>query len=137
MRHITYTSVGGVHPRNPTPSAAEHVVTERLLWFSGLGFAALRNQMYSELMLDMVCDAALPSGRWHLLGERGHFDPVSRQDIAACVAAILLDLEAHDRVTYEITDPERLTMRDLAAQVTQNPRNRNQQQDGEAQVQPC
>ncbi len=113
--HVTYTSVGGVHPRNPTPSCVEHVATERLLWASGLPFAALRNQLYAELVYDMLWDAPLRTGRWEQPGEHGHLSPVSREDIAACAVAILLAPQEHDRVVYEITGPERLRLRDMAA----------------------
>ncbi len=117
VRHVTYTSVGGVHPASPTPSAAEHVATERLLWASGLSFAALRNQLYAELVYPMVCDSAVPGGRWVHMGEHGHLCPVSRHDVAACAAAILLNPDAHDRVAYEITGPQRYTLHEVAALV--------------------
>jgi NAD(P)H dehydrogenase (quinone) len=115
IAHITYTSVAGPHPRNPTPSAADHVGTERLLWASGLGFAALRNQMYAELLYDMVVDTALPTGRWLHVGDTGRIAPVSRSDIAASATAILLAPDQHDRVTYELTGPERFSFRQIAA----------------------
>ncbi len=114
IKHVTYTSVGGAHPRNPTPSSIEHVATERLLWASGLSFAALRNHLYAELVYDMLWDAPLRTGRFEHLGEHGHLSPVSRADIAACAAAILLAPQDHDRVIYELTGPERLRLRDVA-----------------------
>ena len=114
IEHITYTSVAGVHPGNPTPSAKEHLATERLLWASGLSFTALRNQLYSELVYDMIKDLALPTGKWLHVGDKGRISPVSRADIAAGAAAIMLAPEKHDRVAYEMTGPERLTNREIA-----------------------
>lgn len=115
ITHITYTSVAGVHPQNPTPSAADHLGTERLLWASGLSFASLRNQMYSELIDDMVREVALPTGTWTHVGEYGHFVPISRDDIAAAAAAIMLSPEKHDRVCYEMTGSERFTFPQIAS----------------------
>jgi NAD(P)H dehydrogenase (quinone) len=113
VEHITYTSVAGVHPGNPTPSAKEHLATERMLWASNLSFAALRNQLYAELIYDMIKDLALPAGKYLQVGDKGRTCPVSRADIAACAAAIMLAPEKHDRVVYEITGPERLTNREI------------------------
>lgn len=71
--------------------------------------------MYAELLYDMVVDTALPTGRWIHVGDTGRIAPVSRSDIAASAAAILLAPEEHDRVTYEITGPERFSFRQIAA----------------------
>jgi NAD(P)H dehydrogenase (quinone) len=114
IEHITYTSVAGVHPGNPTPSAKEHLATERMLWASGLSFTALRDQLYSELLYDQLKVLALPTGKWLHIGEKGHIAPVSRSDIAASAAATMLAPEKHDRVVYEMTGPERLTYREIA-----------------------
>jgi len=114
IKHITYTSVAGAHPENPTPSASEHVFTERLLWQSGISFAALRNQLYSELVFSMIKNAAIRKGKWMLNSATGQFSPISRKDIAACAAAIMLNPEKHDRVCYEITGPELITFPKLA-----------------------
>lgn len=115
IKHITYTSVAGTHPANPTPSAIEHVVTEHLLWESGLSFAALRNQMYSENFYVMITEQALPTGRWIHNSKIGGFTPVSRHDIGACAASIMQNPEQHDRVIYEITGSERFTFPEVAA----------------------
>lgn len=114
IEHITYTSVAGVHPANPTPSAKEHLATERMLWASGLSFTALRDQLYSELLYEQLKDIALPTGKWLHVGDKGSISPVSRADIAASAAAIMLAPEKHDRVVYEMTGPERLTYREIA-----------------------
>jgi NAD(P)H dehydrogenase (quinone) len=114
VKHIVYTSVMGAHPNNPTPSAAEHIATERMLSDSGLSYTALRNQIYSELMFAMICDQALPTGTWRHNSEHGGFAPVARADIANCVSAIMLSPRDHARVIYEITGPERYTFPKLA-----------------------
>jgi NAD(P)H dehydrogenase (quinone) len=113
IKHIVYTSVAGIHPRNPTISAGDHIVTERDLHESGLGYTSLRNQTYSELITPMA-QSALESGIWLQVGDKGLISPVSKNDIALCAATCLLEPEKHSRVTYEITGPELLSFRDIA-----------------------
>jgi NAD(P)H dehydrogenase (quinone) len=113
IRHIVYTSVAGIHPRNPTISAGDHIVTERDLQESGLSFTILRNQTYSEIFT-MMAQAPIHTGQWFQLSDRGLVSPVSKQDIARCAATCLLEPEQHARVTYEITGPELMSFRDIS-----------------------
>ncbi len=106
--HITYTSVAGAHKASPVPSAAEHIATEMMLWDSGLSFAALRGQSYFMFYFNMLSRGA-KNGFWRALCRDGKVSPVAESDIAASIAAILLDTSRHDRVVYEITGPELLT----------------------------
>jgi NAD(P)H dehydrogenase (quinone) len=114
IEHITYTSVAAVHPSNPTPSAGEHLTTEEMLQESGLSFTAMRNQYYSDLVHQTVVDNVLAKNRWVQNNEFGHIVPVSRNDIADCASAIMLEPQKHHRVIYEITGPERLTFPQIA-----------------------
>jgi NAD(P)H dehydrogenase (quinone) len=116
IKHIVYTSVAGVHPRNPTISAGDHIVTERDLHESGLGFTILRNQTYAELFTPMA-QAALQSGHWFQVSDQGWIAPVSKRDSALCAATCLREPDQHHRVTYEITGPELLTFREISQQV--------------------
>jgi NAD(P)H dehydrogenase (quinone) len=120
VKHITYTSCAGAHPSNPTPSSADHLGTEYSLFESGLSFAALRNQTYSDLLYDIIKKQVLPKQRMIMNCLHGGFSPIRRKDIAASAAAIMLSPEKHDRVVYEITGPERFTwpeIIDLASKV--------------------
>jgi NAD(P)H dehydrogenase (quinone) len=120
VKHITYTSCAGAHPSNPTPSAADHLGTEYHLFDSGLSFAALRNQTYSDMLYDIIKKQVLPKKRMIMNCLKGGFSPISRNDIANCAAHIMLATDKHDRVTYEITGPERFTwpeIIDLASKV--------------------
>jgi len=120
VNHITYTSCAGAHPSNPTPSAADHLGTEYSLFESGLSFAAMRNQTYSDMLYDIVTKQVLPKKRLIMNCSDGGFAPISRQGIAKSAASIMLNPEKHDRVVYEITGPERFTwpeVIDLASEV--------------------
>ena len=114
VKHVTYTSCAGAHPSNPTPSAADHIGTEYSLFESGVSFAAMRNQTYSDMLFDIISKQALKKGRLVMNCKHGGFSPISRKDIARCAAAIMQAPEKHDRVVYEITGPERFTWPEIA-----------------------
>ena len=59
VKHIVYTSVAGIHPRNPTLSASDHIQTEADLRTCGLGFTALRNATYAEVFPTVAAVPAL------------------------------------------------------------------------------
>ena len=118
IEHIVYTSVAGVHPRNGTISAGDHIVTEQDLRESGIGFTMLRNQTYAELFTPMS-QSALESGTWFQVGDHGMIAPVSKRDIALCAATCLLEPDKHSRVAYEITGPELLSFRSISQMVAE------------------
>jgi NAD(P)H dehydrogenase (quinone) len=115
IRHIVYTSVAGIHPRNPTLSASDHIVTEADLRSSGLDYTALRNATYAEVFPTIAAAPALRAGKWHHLEGHGRLAPVSKRDIALCAATCLLDPQPHAGAVYEITGPELVTFRQITA----------------------
>jgi NAD(P)H dehydrogenase (quinone) len=117
IQHIVYTSVAGVHPRNPTISAGDHIATERDLQESGLGYTILRNQTYAELITPMA-QSALQSGTWFQVGDKGLISPVSKRDIALAAATCLLQPDLHSRVIYEITGPQLWSFRDISRNIS-------------------
>ncbi|EQB11391.1 SDR family oxidoreductase [Sphingobium lactosutens] len=115
IRHIVYTSCGGIHPRNPVPSVSDHIVTEEDLRNSGLGYTILRNQTYAEVFPTLAAPPVLATGKWYQAAGEGKLSPVSKRDITACAVRCLLDTKLHDRATYEITGSELLGYREIAA----------------------
>jgi NAD(P)H dehydrogenase (quinone) len=115
VRHIVYTSVAGIHPRNPTLSASDHIATESDLRSCGLSYTVLRDATYSEVFPTIVAPSALRAGKWFQVQGKGRLAPVSKADIARCAAVILRDADFHAGATYEITGPELLTFREIAA----------------------
>jgi NAD(P)H dehydrogenase (quinone) len=113
--HIVYTSVAGIHPRNPTLSASDHIVTEQDLRDSGLGFTILRNATYAEVFPTLASQPALRTGEWVQSAGDGLLAPVSRNDIARCAATCLLEPALHAGAVYEISGPELLGFRDIVA----------------------
>jgi NAD(P)H dehydrogenase (quinone) len=112
-RSIAYTS--GVNPSdsNPIVVAAEHRATEEHLRATGAGWTMLRNSIYAEVLLNGA-GAALVNGR-HVTNEGdGRVSYVARADCAAVAAAVLTS-DGHDGKEYDVTGPEALGARDVAA----------------------
>lgn len=114
IKHIVYTSVAGIHPRNPTLSASDHIVTENDLRLSGLGYTALRNATYAEVFPTIAAQPVLRTGKWYQICEKGMLAPVSKRDIALCAATCLMEPEMHDGAIYEISGPELVTFKEIA-----------------------
>lgn len=119
IRHIVYTSVAGIHPQNPTLSASDHLVTEADLRASGLSFSVLRNATYADILATLVLQPFLRTGRWESASGEGLMAPVAKDDIALCAAKCLLDPEFHGGAVYEISGPELMSFRDMAAMASE------------------
>lgn len=115
IRHIVYTSVAGIHPRNPTLSATDHIVTENDLRNCGLGYTILRNATYAEVFPTIAAQPVLRSGKWVQVAGHGRLAPVSKRDIALAATRCLLEPALHAGATYEISGPELLGFREIAA----------------------
>jgi len=113
VQHIVYTSL--THPVKDSPVliAEDHIRTEEELEASGLGYTALRNNLYTDLLL-MSLPVAIASGRIFAAAGEGGAAYVTREDCAqAAAAALRADFEGKRHL--EITGPEVVTYRDLAS----------------------
>ena len=113
--HVVYTSAPAPVPANPVPITRDHAETERLLRESGLKWTALRNNLYTEFLIE--AGAINPGG---LVGNTGGggVAHVTRDDCAAAAVAVLLDPAPHAGQAYEITGPEAPTRAEIAAILT-------------------
>jgi NAD(P)H dehydrogenase (quinone) len=110
---IAYTSAVNPSHSNPIVVAREHRETEEHLRASGTGWTMLRNSIYTEMLI-AGAGAALATGR-HITNEGdGRVSYVARADCAAA-AALVLTTDGHDNKEYDITGPEALGARDVAA----------------------
>jgi NAD(P)H dehydrogenase (quinone) len=116
VRHVAYTSFIG-RPGCVSMAVADHRFTEQLLMESGLDWTFLRNSQYSEAMRDAGAPAAIRSGQWLSASEDGRIALVTRNDCIAAAVAVLAG-NHHERKSYDITGPELLSYRELAAIVT-------------------
>ncbi|WP_409468964.1 SDR family oxidoreductase [Streptomyces sp. HC307] len=114
IRHVVYTSVGGVQPKNPALSAKDHYQTELDLQGSGLAYTILRNSLYSEIVSNVLLAPAAATGLMKQATGDGFLAPVAKSDVARSAATCLLQNERHAGAVYEITGTELLTFHDVA-----------------------
>jgi NAD(P)H dehydrogenase (quinone) len=113
VRSIAYTS--GVNPSDSNPGAAfaDHRATEEMVRASGLGWTFLRNAIYADSLVT-AAPGTLASGTVLTNAGEGKTAYVARADCAAAAAAVLSS-DGHDGKAYDITGPEALGARELAA----------------------
>jgi NAD(P)H dehydrogenase (quinone) len=116
IRHIVYTSFVGAEPDNPALVAKEHTATEQMLRNSGVHWTALRDSQYADALADAAAPIALKMGRWIASAGDGRIALVARRDCVACAVAVLTTTGHLDQV-YDITGPELLSYRQVAAMV--------------------
>jgi NAD(P)H dehydrogenase (quinone) len=119
IKHIVYTSTAGIHPQNPTLSASDHIVTEDDLRRCGMGYTIMRNACYAEVFPTVAAQPVLRSGEWVQVEGNGKLAPISKDDIARTAVACLLDPARHDGAVYEITGPNLVSFRDIAAMTSE------------------
>jgi NAD(P)H dehydrogenase (quinone) len=119
IKHIVYTSTAGIHPQNPTLSASDHIVTEDDLRRCGMGTTIMRNACYAEVFPTVAAQPVLRSGEWVQVEGDGKLAPISKDDIARTAVACLIDPARHDGAVYEITGPDLVSFRDIAAMTSE------------------
>jgi NAD(P)H dehydrogenase (quinone) len=113
VRSIVYTSILNPSDSNPAAVAAEHRATEEHIRARGLGWTFLRNGIYADL-LPYTAAPALASGTLLSNDGDGRTSYVARDDLAQA-AAVVLTSDGHDGKSYDLTGPEALGAKDLAA----------------------
>jgi NAD(P)H dehydrogenase (quinone) len=114
VRHIAYTSTGGMHPDNPAIVVPDHRRTEEMLRASGLAFTILRDSLYAEAALLQILPRAIAAGQMRSASGEGKVPFVAKADCIACAVEVLAG-DGHEGRIYEITGPELLGMGDLCA----------------------
>ena len=117
VRHMAYTSVSGPTADNPAGVVADHAATEEALRESGLAWTMLRNNLYADMQVDSVAQAAATGQLVTNTGDGGAAY-VTRADCAAVAAGVLTG-EGHEGKAYDVTGPHAYTAADLAELATQ------------------
>jgi NAD(P)H dehydrogenase (quinone) len=114
--HVLYTSIP--NPESGIAAAAPtHLATEQALRDSGLSWTFLRNNLYAEFQAPVVAQA-IESGRLVTSAGDGRTAYVSRDDCARAAAAVLVQ-DDHEDQAYDITGPDAVGPRELAALATE------------------
>ena len=113
---VTSTASSAWVACGPSPALVvkEHSATEALLRQSGLIWTALRDSQYTEAMVEAAAPISIASGRWPASAGDGKVGFVTRRDCAA-VAVAVMTTRGHENTAYNITGPELLSFRDVAA----------------------
>jgi len=117
VRHMAYTSVSEPTADNPAGVVADHTATEEALRESGLAWTMLRNNLYADMQVDSVAQAAATGQLVTNIGDGGAAY-VTRADCAAVAAGVLTG-EGHESKAYDVTGPHAYTAADLAELATQ------------------
>lgn len=111
VKHIVYTSL--INPvDSPISIAPDHRDTEKALAATQLGFTILRNNMYSELLLQSL-PSAVAGGKLFAAAGEGAVGYVTREDCARTAAAAL-SANSNLRTTIDVTGPSTVTHKELA-----------------------
>ncbi|MCU0464806.1 MAG: SDR family oxidoreductase [Anaerolineae bacterium] len=112
VKHVVYTSVASASADSPLGVAPDHYSTEQALEASGMGYTALRNNLYMELLLGSL-PRAIASGQLIAAAGDGKAAYVTREDCArAAAAALYADFEG--RRALEISGPASVSQAELA-----------------------
>lgn len=113
VKQIAYTSWVALSKGDSSGIGADHFETEELLKKSGVAWTFLRNSIYADGLVQqgakMVAD-----GRVTVPANAIRFGYVTRADCAAAAAAVLTT-PGHDNKSYDITGPELVGPREIAA----------------------
>ncbi len=114
VRHIVYISYVDAD-NNPSPIAIDHRATEAILRESGVAWTFIRDQWYADRFVGQAA-SILEAGRV-VAGPQSGTAFVAREDCAAAAAAALAT-PGHENRIYEITGPELIGSREIAAILT-------------------
>ena len=112
VKQIAYTSFVNMD-HNTSPIAHDHRITEEYLKKSGVAWTMLRNSIYMD---GLVARAAhmVKTGRAVIPPNETRVGYVTRADCAAAAAAVLITPGTENKA-YDITGPELLGVREIAA----------------------
>lgn len=112
IKQVVYTSLSRAEAGSPVLIAGDHIATEKALAESGIGYTALRNNLYTDLLL-MNLPKAVAMGQLFAAAGTGGAVYVTREDCARAAAAALSGTFEGKR-TLELTGPSVVTYADLA-----------------------
>jgi len=116
---IVYTSfLGAGDPKINSLEITDHRYTEMLMLDSGISWNFMRDSQYGDAMAEQQAAIAITTGK--SIGNTGDGEVgfIARDDVAATAAALMLGRGRRD-VAYDVTGPEAVTWRQVAALITE------------------
>ncbi len=114
VQHIAYTSYIGLGRGDVAGRAADHLEAENYLKSSGVEWTMLRNSIYMDGQMTRAASAMLDSGQGVIPPNESPIGYISRADCAAAAATVLAG-SGHAGKVYELTGPDVLGVREIAA----------------------
>jgi NAD(P)H dehydrogenase (quinone) len=116
VKQIAYTSYVAISKGDQSGLASDHFQTEEILKKSGVAWTFLRNSIYSDGLIPQAAKM-VADGRAIAPANASRIGYVTRDDCAAAAAAVL-STPGHDNKAYDITGPELIGPREVAAAAT-------------------
>ena len=117
IAHVVYTSfLGAGDPDNTSEAVKDHSGTEELLRESGLVWTALRHAQYADAVTDVIAVMSVNNGRMLSVAGDGRMPFIWREDCALAAAAVMVS-DGHENRAYNITGPELISFREVAAMI--------------------
>lgn len=113
VKHIAYTSYVGITRGDTAGLATDHQETENILMASGVDWTMLRNSIYMDGLVRQAA-AFVADGRAVIPPNESPIGYVTRADCAAAAAAVLA-APGHENKVYDVTGPELVGVREIAA----------------------
>jgi NAD(P)H dehydrogenase (quinone) len=113
VNHIAYTSFVAISQGDTAGLASDHFQTEEILKKSRVSWTLLRNSIYSNGLVQQAAKM-LAAGKATVSATDGRIGYVTREDCAAAAAAVLSS-PGHENKAYDITGPELIGTREIAA----------------------
>jgi uncharacterized protein YbjT (DUF2867 family) len=113
VSRVVYTSFCGAAPDAAFTLARDHFATEQAIEQSGMAFVFQRQNLYTDF-LPMLAGA---DGIIRGPGGDGKLVPVTRSDVADVGVRLLTD-DSRDGETFNISGPERVSLRHIANRLT-------------------
>ena len=116
VSHVVYTSIINPGPDSPVFVGPDHRGTEEALAATKMGWTALRENIYTEMLLMSLAQALQTGKLINAIGD-GKAAYITREDCARVAAATLTSSFDGQR-TVEITGPEAVSQYEVAAIVS-------------------
>jgi NAD(P)H dehydrogenase (quinone) len=113
IKQIVYTSYVAISKGDTAGLASDHFQTEEFIKKSGVAWTMLRNSIYSNGLVQQAAKM-LADGKATVTDTDARIGYVTREDCATAAAAVLSS-PGHENRAYDITGPELVGPREIAA----------------------